>query len=321
MNQERHEKSQTKIVATIGPASSSKEILRQLFFEGIDVCRLNFSHGRHEDHGKIISNVLELNQELNSNVAILADLQGPKIRIGQVENNEIELLEGQEIELTTREIIGTSSKIFISYRELPQDIEVGEPILMDDGKIELQVTRTDRKENVTARVLHGGILSSKKGVNLPRTKISVPSLTPKDLADADFALDHDVDWIALSFVRSASDILDLKKIIKDKGKHTKVIAKIEKPEALDDIDNIIDVSDGIMVARGDLGVEVSFDKVPVIQKKLVDKSIQKAKPVIIATQMMESMINNFRPTRAEANDVANAVLDGADALMLSAETA
>jgi pyruvate kinase len=316
----RHIRSQTKVIATIGPASASKEVLEQLFHEGVDVCRLNFSHGTHEDHLKVINNILELNQELNANVAILADLQGPKIRIGDVENNLVELKENEEVLFVTEKCLGTAKKLYLSYKEFPLDVKEGDFILVDDGKLKLEVIETNRKDSVKAKVIHGGMLSSKKGVNLPNTKISLPSLTEKDIEDANFALDNNVDWIALSFVRSADDLVQVKEIIRNKKKFARIIAKIEKPEALLDIDNIIDASNGIMVARGDLGVEVPFDQVPLIQKDIVKRCIEKAKPVIIATQMLESMITNFRPTRAEANDVGNAVLDGADALMLSAET-
>lgn len=316
----RQVRSQTKVIATIGPASASKEVLEKFFHEGVDVCRLNFSHGTHEDHLKVINHILELNQELNTNVAILADLQGPKIRIGDVENNQVELKECEEVLFVTEKCLGTAKKLYLSYKEFPMDVKEGDFILVDDGKLKLEVINTNRKDTVKARVIHGGMLSSKKGVNLPHTKISLPSLTEKDIEDANFALDNNVDWIALSFVRNADDLIQLKDIIRNKKKFARVIAKIEKPEALDDIDNIIDASNGVMVARGDLGVEVSFDQVPLIQKDIVKRCIEKAKPVIIATQMLESMITNFRPTRAEANDVGNAVLDGADALMLSAET-
>lgn len=312
--------SQTKVITTIGPASSSKDVLRKLFIEGIDVCRLNFSHGKQEDHLKVIKNILELNEELKTDVAILADLQGPKIRIGEVENNGVELKEGMEVAFVGEPSIGTAQQLYISYKNFPQDVKIGDSILIDDGKIKLEVLTSNRIDKVTAKVVYGGILSSKKGVNLPNTKVSIPSLTEKDIADATFALENGVDWIALSFVRSAADLIPLKDLIKHHKKNASIIAKIEKPEALTDIDNIIDISNGIMVARGDLGVEVPFDQVPLIQKDLVSRCIAKAKPVIIATQMLESMITNFRPTRAEANDVANAVFDGADALMLSAET-
>jgi pyruvate kinase len=309
------------VVATLGPASNSKDVLERLFEEGIDVCRLNFSHGNHEDHLKTINLIKEINEENGCNVAMLADLQGPKLRIGDVENNGVELADEQEFRLVNEPCTGNAERVYMSYKPLARDVKPGEQILVDDGKICLEVIRTNKKDEVVTRVISGGILSSKKGVNLPQTAISLPSLTEKDIRDARFALEQGIDWIALSFVRRVTDILELKELIKhSKRPHARVIAKIEKPEALSEIDQIIDMSDGIMVARGDLGVEVPFDQVPLIQKDLVSKCIQRSKPVIIATQMMESMITNFRPTRAEANDVGNAVLDGADALMLSGET-
>jgi len=317
----RHERSHTKIVATLGPASSSKNVLEGLFEEGIDVCRLNFSHGSHADHLELINLIKKINDENGTNVAMLADLQGPKLRVGEMENNGVRLEDGHVFQLVNEPCKGTADQAYLSYPLLAKDVNIGEQILMDDGKICLEVTGTNGKDTVTTRVINGGILSSKKGVNLPDTRISLPSLTEKDIADAKFALDHGIDWIALSFVRSVTDILEIKEVIKhSKRPHARVIAKIEKPEALREIDQIIDMSDGIMVARGDLGVEVPFDQVPLIQKDLVGKCLRRSKPVIIATQMMESMITNFRPTRAEANDVGNAVLDGADALMLSGET-
>jgi len=310
----------TKIVATVGPAISSKSILKELILSGVNVFRVNFSHGKYADHKEVIDKILELNAELNTHVAILADLQGPKLRVGDIENNGVLLKEGNIIEFTNKECVGTSKRVYMSYSLFPKDVNVGDTILIDDGKIKLEAVKTDRKSSVTARVIFGGILSSHKGVNLPKTKISLPSLTKKDIADAEFALDQNVDWLALSFVRTVTDIADLKDIIKRKKKHAKVIAKIEKPEALNEIDNIIDITDAVMVARGDLGVELPFHEVPLIQKTIIEKCIRHAKPVIVATQMMESMINNFSPTRAEANDVANAVIDGASALMLSGET-
>jgi pyruvate kinase len=312
--------SQTKIIATIGPACNDKETLRKMVYEGLDVCRLNFSHSKYSEHEQIIKTIKELNAELGTHIAILADLQGPKLRIGEVENNAVELKNGAILKMVSQPCVGNSERVYMSYQPLSLDVMPGETILVDDGKIKLEVVETNRKDEVTTRVISGGILSSKKGVNLPNTNISLPSLTEKDITDADFVLNFDIDWLALSFVRSASDILGLKDIIKKKKKSTKIIAKIEKPEALKDIDNIIDMADGIMVARGDLGVETPFDQVPVVQKQIVTKCIACSKPVIIATQMMESMITNFRPSRAEATDVANAVIEGADALMLSGET-
>jgi len=310
----------TKIVATLGPASSDKEILRQMFHAGVNVCRLNFSHGSYEDHSAVIKTIRELNDETGLNVAILADLQGPKIRTNEMENNGVELINGTEVTIVTEKIIGTAQRFSINYPKLPQDVKPGERILLDDGKLTLEVVSTDGKKEFIAKVIHGGILSSKKGVNFPNTSISMPSLTEKDLEDLNFALENNVDWIGLSFVRSARDIIELKHIILDKKGKAKVIAKIEKPEAIEDIDNIIQESDGLMVARGDLGVEIPYQNVPIIQKMLINKSIIHAKPIIVATQMMESMITNISPTRAEVNDVANAVLDGADAVMLSGET-
>jgi pyruvate kinase len=292
-----------------------------MFEEGIDVCRLNFSHGSHEDHLRSIKMINKLNEKYHSSVAILADLQGPKLRIGEIENNGVELVNGSEFSFVTEPCTGNNEKAYMSYQQLAHDVRPGETILVDDGKIKLEVIETNGTDTVRMKVISGGILSSRKGVNLPDTKVSLPSLTEKDKKDAIFALQHGADWIALSFVRNVTDILELKEIIKgSKQPAAKVIAKIEKPEALADIDQIIDMTDGIMVARGDLGVEVPFDQVPLIQKDIVRRCIAKARPVIIATQMMESMITNFRPTRAEVNDVANAVLDGADAVMLSGET-
>jgi pyruvate kinase len=312
--------SHTKIVATLGPASSSKEVLKQMIEKGVDVFRLNFSHSKQEEHLKLINLIKELNHEMGTHVSILADLQGPKLRVGEIENNRIDLEPGEVITFTTEKCVGNKQKIYMSYQEFPEDVNPGEYILIDDGKIKLEVLETNKKDTVKAKVIYGGPLSSKKGVNLPNTKVSLPSLTDEDRLNAAFALDHEVDWIALSFVRKPSDILDLKELIKKKKGHAGVIAKIEKPEALQEIDQIIDLTDGLMVARGDLGVEIPFNEVPLAQKMLVNKCIERSKPVIIATQMMESMITNFTPTRAETNDVANAVLDGADALMLSGET-
>ena len=310
----------TKIVATLGPASSDKEILRQMFEAGVNVCRLNFSHGAYEDHASVVKTIRELNDETGLNVAILADLQGPKIRTNEMENNGVELINGSEVLIVTEKVLGTAQKFSINYADLPKDVKPGERILLDDGKLALEVISSDGSKEIKVKVIHGGILSSKKGVNFPNTKISMPSLTSKDLLDLQFALEQDVDWVGLSFVRSARDIIELKHIIAGEKRKAKVIAKIEKPEAIDDIDAIIKESDGLMVARGDLGVEIPYQNVPIIQKMLISKCITHAKPIIVATQMMESMITNISPTRAEVNDVANAVLDGADAVMLSGET-
>ncbi len=310
----------TKIVATMGPATADIEVLEQMFFEGLDICRINFSHGDYEAVKSMITNIRTLNKKHNRHVGILADLQGPKLRIGIVKNNSAMLVAGETIDITTKECEGDEKKVYITYPQFPQDVKPGELVLIDDGKLHLEVIDTNNKDNVRCRIKVGGPLSSKKGVNLPNTAISLPCLTVKDLRDLDFALEFDFDWIGLSFVRSVTDIVELKDIIKNKGKRARVIAKIEKPEAIREIDNIIDVADGIMVARGDLGVELPMERVPLLQKMIVNKCIEIGKPVIIATQMMESMITSYTPTRAEVNDVANAVMDGADAVMLSAET-
>jgi len=316
---ERISYNKTKIVATVGPASSSKEMLRALLKEGVDVFRLNFSHGTHEDHLKVIHNVRELNEEMGTNVALLQDLQGPKIRVNDVQPG-VELKAGQELIITTRQLLGNQEIVSTSYEGLPRDVKVGDMILIDDGKIELKVKEV-RDIDVITSVVYGGPLKPRKGINLPFSKVSAPSLTEKDLKDLEFGLKHKVNWVALSFVRKAKDIESLREIINKHQAATRIIAKIEKPEALENIDAIIAATDAVMVARGDLGVEVWMEEVPMIQKMLVEKCNQAAKPVIVATQMMESMIENPRPTRAETNDVANAVMDGADALMLSAETA
>tara|TARA_B100000809_G_C15138934_1_gene532013 strand:+ start:4343 stop:5767 length:1425 start_codon:yes stop_codon:yes gene_type:complete len=313
-------KRKTKIVATIGPATESKEMLGKIINTGVNVCRINFSHGSHEDHKKVIDNIREINKEQGLFTAILADLQGPKIRVGKIKNNGVEIKNGNEITITSEECEGDASKVYISYQNFPQDVAAGEFILLDDGKLKLEIKSTNNIDKVIAIVRHGGILKSNKGVNLPNTKISLPCLTPKDLVDLKFALEMNIAWIGLSFVRNAQDIHTLKELIAKAGSVSKVIAKIEKPEAINDIDEIIIATDAIMVARGDLGVEIPFHEVPLVQKMIVKKSLRASKPVIIATQMMESMIDNITPSRAEVNDVANAVLDGADAVMLSGET-
>jgi pyruvate kinase len=310
----------TKIVATMGPATENIAVLEQLFNAGLDICRINFSHGDYEPIKHVVDNIRILNKKLGRHVGILGDLQGPKLRIGVVENNSADLINGTEIIITTKECVGTAEKIFITYPQFPQDVAVGELVLIDDGKITLKVLETNKKDEVRCSIIAGGILSSKKGVNLPNTKISLPCLTLKDLRDLDFALENNFEWIGLSFVRSVTDIIDLKDIIRSKKNPARVIAKIEKPEAIKEIDKIIEVTDAVMVARGDLGVEMPMEQVPLLQKMIVNKCILASKPVIIATQMMESMITAYTPTRAEVNDVANAVLDGADAVMLSAET-
>jgi len=310
----------TKIVATLGPSCSSKDSLLAIIKAGVNICRINFSHGSHEVHLKSIQTIREINDQYKLNIGILADLQGPKIRIGMVKDNAIHLVPGQRISFTTQEVLGDENQLYLTYENFPRDVQPDELILLDDGKLQMKIVETNRVDKVVAEVVHGGVLSSKKGVNLPNTKISTSSLTEKDLEDLHFALDHQVEWIGLSFVRSADDITQLKRIINERGSSARTIAKIEKPEAIDCIDEIIDVTDGVMVARGDLGVEMPMEVVPLLQKSIVRKCILKSKPVIIATQMMESMITTARPTRAEVNDVANSVLDGADAVMLSAET-
>ena len=310
----------TKILATIGPASNNYETIKSLAAAGANVFRLNFSHGTHEIHAEVAKIIRKINKDEGLNLGILQDLQGPKIRVGEVENNGVEIKSGEKITITNDPVVGSSSLVSTVYQNLPNDVQTGDRILIDDGNLGVLVIDTDGK-NVNCTVIHGGILKSRKGINLPNTKVSAPSLTEKDIEDLAFGLEQEVDWIALSFVRSAEDIIDLRERIEAKGKVCKIVAKIEKPEALENIDAIIEATDAIMVARGDLGVEVPMEIVPLWQKRIVEKCKLACKPVIIATQMMESMIVNPRPTRAETNDVANAVLDGADAVMLSAETA
>ncbi|MBX7126712.1 MAG: pyruvate kinase [Cyclobacteriaceae bacterium] len=316
---ERASYNKTKIVATVGPASNNKETLRALMLEGVDVFRLNFSHGSHEDHLKVVKLVRELNKELETNVALLQDLQGPKIRVNEVQDGTI-LTPSEDLVITTRQVVGNKDLVSTSYENLPNDVKPGDMILVDDGKIELKV-KEKRGIEVVTTVVYGGLLKSRKGINLPYTKVTAPSLTDKDLNDLHFGIKNEVDWIALSFVRNVKDIEILRGIINEHKSHAKIVAKIEKPEALENIDQIVAATDAVMVARGDLGVEIWLEEVPMVQKMLVEKCNKLAKPVIVATQMMESMIENPRPTRAETNDVANAVMDGADALMLSAETA
>ncbi|KQR72218.1 pyruvate kinase [Pedobacter sp. Leaf176] len=312
--------SRTKIVATLGPASAKPDVLYSMFNAGLDVCRLNFSHGSQADHQAVLDTIRDLNKKYDYNVGILADLQGPKIRIGLVKEGGINLINGAKTVITTNECIGNEERIYITYQNFPQDVQAGEIILLDDGKLQMKVISTNLKDEVVCEIVHGGILTSRKGVNLPNTKVSIPSLTPEDRENLEFVLENDVEWIGLSFVRKAEDIIELKKIIAERGKTARVIAKIEKPEAIANIDEIIAVTDGIMVARGDLGVECPMEEVPLLQKMIVAKCRAASKPVIVATQMLESMITTPRPTRAEVNDVANSVLDGADAVMLSGET-
>ena len=309
----------TKIIATIGPASYNKTTLRKMFSAGLNVARINFSHSNHEEAEQIYNWIQELNEEEDRNVAILGDLQGPKLRIGVVEEGQV-IKKGEKITITTKECIGNASKVYITYPEFPKDVEVGDKIMLDDGKLILRAESSNKKDEVVAKVVQGGDLKSKKGVNLPNTKISLPCLTPKDLADLECALKLGIEWIGLSFVRSVNDIKELQKIIDSKNSPAKIVAKIEKPEAIQEIDAIINETDAIMVARGDLGVEVPMERVPALQKMISRKCIKYSTPVIIATQMMESMMDSLSPSRADVNDVANAVHDRVDGVMLSGET-
>ncbi|MEE3164638.1 MAG: pyruvate kinase [Bacteroidota bacterium] len=310
----------TKIVATMGPASNTEERLEALIQAGMNVARLNFSHGEHAIHGQTIANVRKVDEKLGTHTALLADLQGPKLRIGELEGGQIDLVQGEELVIRTGSEVGTSGVVYTNYMKFARDVKAGEPVLMDDGKLELRVLETDGKGEVRCEVVHGGVLKPRKGINLPSTAISLPCITEKDAVDLAYALEQDVDWIGLSFVRKAQDIVELRERIEAEGKHTRIIAKIEKPEALEDLDGILEETDAVMIARGDLGVEIPKQEVPLVQKDIIQRCMHMGKPVIVATQMMESMIEASVPTRAEVNDVANAVLDGADAVMLSAET-
>ncbi|MBL0232503.1 MAG: pyruvate kinase [Chitinophagaceae bacterium] len=317
----QHANKRTKIVATVGPACDTYDQLLELVKAGVNVFRLNFSHGSYEDKGKIIEHIRQINKREPYNIAILCDLQGPKLRVGELENGSLELVEGDMLVFTNTKLVGTKERIFISYPNLHSDVKPGEKIMMDDGKLEVVVKEILPNNDVKVEVVLGGTLFPKKGVNLPDTDISLPSLTTKDLADLEYIIKQDVDWVALSFVRKTKDITELKQILKDAGSMAKVIAKIEMPEALRNLRDIILESDGIMIARGDLGVELPVEEVPLIQKDIIKKCLHRAKPVIVATQMMESMIERTKPNRSEITDVANAVLEGADAVMLSGETA
>jgi len=314
-------KKKTKIVATLGPATSKKEVLRNMIEAGVDVFRINFSHAKYEDVEERIRIIRELNEELHTNVSVLADLQGPKLRVG-VMAQEVVVAPGDEITFVTgTPFEGTAEKVYMNYATFPKDVNPGERVLLDDGKLIFEVVSTNRGDEVKAKVVQGGPLKSKKGVNLPNTNISLPALTEKDVNDAIFAISQEVDWIALSFVRFSQDLIDLQNLIKEHSEHKiPIIAKIEKPEAVENIDKIVSYCDGLMVARGDLGVEVPAQEVPLIQKQLVLRAKRARIPVIIATQMMETMITSLTPTRAEVNDVANSVMDGTDAVMLSGET-
>ena len=310
----------TKIVATLGPACSTKETIEKMMESGVNVFRVNFSHAEYADVAEKVKIIREINQNRNFHVAILADLQGPKLRVGKMAE-KVKLKVGDTFNFTTEKCEGNSEKAYMTYQNFPKDVKVGEHILVDDGKLLFEVIATDNNTNVTTKVLRGGKLKSKKGVNLPNTNISLPALTDKDVKDALFAIKLEVDWIALSFVRTSEDLIQLNELIKENSPYKiPVIAKIEKPEAVANIDKLTPYCDALMVARGDLGVEVPMEKVPLIQKRLVQKAKKAHIPVIIATQMMETMITSQVPTRAEVNDVANSIMDGADAVMLSGET-
>ncbi|HRG81517.1 MAG TPA: pyruvate kinase [Chitinophagaceae bacterium] len=317
----QHAYKRTKIVATVGPACDTYEKLLELVKAGVNVFRLNFSHGNYEDKSKIIAHIRQINRNEPYNIAILADLQGPKLRVGEIEGGALTIEEGDILTFTNERVVGTKEKIFVSYPDLHADVKVGEKILIDDGKLEVIVREITAAKDVKVEVTLGGVLLPKKGVNLPDTNISLPALTEKDLADLEFMIANKVDWVALSFVRRPEDITGLKAKLKSVDCKAKVIAKIEMPEALRNLRDIIVESDGVMIARGDLGVELPIEEVPLIQKDIIKKCLHRAKPVIVATQMMESMIDRTKPNRSEITDVANAVLEGADAVMLSGETA
>jgi len=310
----------TKIIATIGPASSSPAVIARLIHAGMDAARLNFSHGDRQDHRKRIQMIRAEATKAGKHIAIIQDLQGPKLRVGEMRDGAVALRKGAELMLTTRRVVGTSELISITYPRLAKDLRVHDRVLLDDGRLELRVMGRSRG-NLACRVVIGGMLRSHKGVNLPGARLSLPSLSAKDRQDISFGAERGVDYIALSFVRSASDIVNTRRFLRTLGRQTPIIAKIEKPEALTNLDEIIAAADGIMVARGDLGVEVSAEQVPLLQKKIISACNHSEKPVITATQMLESMIESPQPTRAEASDVANAILDGTDCVMLSGETA
>ncbi len=316
-----HSSHKTKIVATVGPACDTYEGLLTLVKAGVNVFRLNFSHGSHEDKLRIIEYIRQINKTEPYTVAILADLQGPKLRVGEIENNALPLKKGDLLTFVNEKLVGNMEKIYVSYPDLYKDLKVGQKILLDDGKIETVVKEITANGEIKAEVSLPGVLSSKKGFNLPDTKISLPALTEKDIIDLEFIIDQECDWVALSFVRSVKDLTDLRKRLEARNSKMKVISKIEKPEAIQNLKEIIWESDGVMIARGDLGVELPVEQIPMIQKDIIRKCIHRAKPVIVATQMMESMMDRTRPNRSEITDVANAVLEGADAVMLSGETA
>jgi len=311
----------TKIVATVGPACDTYDKLLSLVKAGVNVFRLNFSHGSHEDKAKIIEHIRKINSTEPFNIAILGDLQGPKLRVGEIAGGSMLVSEGEILTFTNTKLVGTKERIYVSYPNLHEDVMVGNTIMIDDGKLEVKVVSIEKNHDVKVQVKLGGILSSKKGVNLPDTKISLPAITEKDEADLKFIIEQNLDWVALSFVRRVNDIVGLRQKLNAEKSKTKIIAKIEMPEALTNLREIILESDGIMVARGDLGVELPIEQIPLVQKQIIRKSLHRAKPVIVATQMMESMIDRTKPNRSEITDVANAVLEGADAVMINAETA
>ncbi|GAB6926641.1 pyruvate kinase [Paenibacillus sp. JCM 10914] len=311
----------TKIVCTIGPSSESLENTKKLIMAGMNVARLNFSHGDFEEHGNRIKNIRQGCEELNKTVAILLDTKGPEIRTGKLEVEPIELVQDEYITLTTEEILGDKNRLSITYKDLPQDVQVGSTILIDDGLIGLTVVEIQGTE-IRCRIVNGGTIKSKKGVNVPGVAISLPGITEKDAGDIIFGIEQGIDFIAASFVRKASDVLEIRELLKShNGEHIQIISKIENQQGVDNLDEILEVSDGLMVARGDLGVEIPAEEVPLVQKRMIEKCNVAGKPVITATQMLDSMQRNPRPTRAEASDVANAIFDGTDAIMLSGETA
>ena len=319
---QQHAFHKTKIVATVGPACDSYDKLLELVKAGVNVFRLNFSHGAHEDKAKIIEHIRKININEPYNISILGDLQGPKLRVGEMKDGGIQIDPGDILTFQSRQkVVGTKDSIYVSYPDLHNDVKPGEKILIDDGKLEVVVQEITKAGDVKVKVTYGGKLQPKKGVNLPDTVISLPAMTEKDIVDLDFIIAQELDWVALSFVRKAEDMIDLRRRVEEKNSNIKIMAKIEMPSAMQDLRNIINRSDGIMVARGDLGVELPVEKVPMAQRDIIRKCIHRAKPVIVATQMMESMIDRVKPNRSEITDVANAVLEGTDAVMLSAETA
>ena len=312
----------TKIVCTIGPASESEDMIRKLMASGMNVCRLNFSHGEHPEHLARIELIKKVRKELDRHAGIMVDLKGPEIRIGKFKENPVNLVAGEKFTLTTRDIIGDNTIVSVSYKGLPEDVSIGSRILIDDGLVEFLVEDIVDGTDIITKVVNYGELKDRKGVNVPNVKINLPSLIEKDILDIKFGIENEVDFIAASFVRSAEDVLAIKRVLEENGgQDIKVISKIENQQGVENLDEILAVSDGIMVARGDLGVEVSNEQIPLVQKDIIRKTNLAGKPVITATQMLDSMIRNPRPTRAEVSDVANAILDGSDAIMLSGETA